>query len=70
MPYATSDAGIKVYEKESTGLALKATIDSGTPPTTADLYAVGCDLTNLSSGVHYRNEGTSAVPNGVHYLQS
>lgn len=65
MPYANTDTGVKVYEKDASGLALKATIDSGVPPTTTDLYAVGCDLTNIATGVHYRNEGTASTPNWV-----
>jgi hypothetical protein len=65
MPYATSDAGIKVYTKDADGLARTATLSTGVPPTTADTYAVGCDLTVVDTGVHYRNEGTSAEPNWV-----
>lgn len=65
MPYATSDAGVKIYDKDASGLALKATLSNGVPPTTASVYAVGCDLTVLDSGVHYRNEGTALVPNWV-----
>jgi hypothetical protein len=62
MPYANSDAGVKVYEKDADGLALSATVGTGTPPTTADLYAVGCRVTALDTGNVYRNVGTSASP--------
>jgi hypothetical protein len=65
MPYSTTDIGMLVYEKDASGLAIRATLSSGTPPTTTSLYATGCDLTALDTGLHYRNEGTSTTPNWV-----
>lgn len=62
MPYANTDTGIAVFEKDPNGYATRATLTTGTPATTASLYAVGCDLTVLDTGVHYRNQGTVAAP--------
>ena len=63
MPYSTGSAdGIKVYDKDSSGYALRATLDSGVPPTTASIFAIGCVLVALDTGDHYRNEGTVAAP--------
>lgn len=62
MPYSNTDTGVEVYTKDASGLALSATISTGVPPTTASLYAVGCDVVALDTGVHYRNVGTSAAP--------
>lgn len=51
-----------IYEESSNGLAVKATINSGTIPTTASTFQVGCEVTNLDTGKVYRNSGTVAVP--------
>jgi hypothetical protein len=64
MPYATSDAGIKVYEKESTGLALKATITYTAP--WGRIWRAGEYMT-------FQTNATSSAATctvGVHYLQS
>lgn len=64
MPYSTGNASlsVKIYAKEATGLALKATIDAGTPPEEADIFAKGCELLDLDTGTYYLNVGTSAEP--------
>jgi hypothetical protein len=50
------------YVDTSTNLILEATIDSGTIPTTASLYAPGSKVLDLSTGIRYTNTGTTAVP--------
>lgn len=62
MPYAVSGVlGLKVFEKDEDGLALKATYTTA-PESTASVYAIGCVVTDLSSGIAYTNVGTVAVP--------
>lgn len=66
MPYSTGSAdGIKVYEKDASGYAIRATLEGGVPPTTDGVFAVGCDLMVLSTGDRYRNEGSVTVPSWV-----
>lgn len=50
------------YFSEVDGLAYEGIYDGGTIPTTAGLFAPGCRLTNTSTGVVYKNTGTTASP--------
>lgn len=63
MPYSTGlGDGVQIYTKDKSGLALSATIDGQTPPETADIFAKGCEVTALVTGVKYVNVGSSASP--------
>ncbi len=62
MSYTISGTTLNVYNATATGLILFATIDSGTIPTTASLFAPGAYVIDLSTGVTYRNTGTTATP--------
>lgn len=62
MSRSISGTTILVYEDTNTGLALIATIDNGVPPTTAGLFAPGCQVRDLSTGLAYTNGGTTAAP--------
>lgn len=63
MPYSlSSETTLKIYDKTSDGLCLTGTVASGTPPTTASVFAVGAVVTDLSTGTAYRNAGTTASP--------
>jgi len=63
MPYSTGNAdGVKIFDKTADGLAIRTTLDSGTPPTTANVFAKGCSVMALDTGVRYINTGTSAIP--------
>lgn len=62
MPKSISGSTVLVYDETQAGLALEATFLGGTPPTTADTYAIGCMLTDLATGIVYKNLGTAAVP--------
>jgi len=61
MPYRVND-NVFIYTKDEAGLALIASYSGGAVPTTASTFALGCELTNLSNGVVFRNLGTVAVP--------
>lgn len=59
-----SGTTILSFDDNSLGMVVNGSIDnvgSGVP-TTASLFAVGCILTDLSTGIVYRNVGTVAVP--------
>ena len=60
--YSYPGTTLKIYLKTQGGLFLYGTVDSGTPPTTAGIFAVGCEIIDLSSGIKYRNAGTTASP--------
>lgn len=64
MPKSIAGTGILYQDTDLTvdGLILRATIASGTPPTTASLWAVGAQVTDLSTGTKYKNTGTTASP--------
>lgn len=63
MPYSITWTDLLVYEKGITGLILKATLTAGTtPPTTASIFEVGAEVTNVVTGVTYKNGGTSLSP--------
>lgn len=63
MPYSTGNSdGVRIYEKTADGYAIRATVDSGVPPTTASIFAIGCVCVDLQTGTFYRNQGTVAVP--------
>ncbi len=63
MPYSTGNAdGVKIFEKTAAGLAIRATLETGVPPTTASIFAKGCSLVALDSGARYVNVGTSEAP--------
>jgi len=51
-----------VISETATGLIIEATIDSGTPPTTTGIYALGAQIRDLSTGLVYTNRGTTALP--------
>lgn len=51
-----------VYEETNTGLALDVTITGGTIPTTAGIFAPGARVIDLSTGIAYINQGTTAAP--------
>lgn len=63
-------ATIQSYIKDPTGLILFGTINSGSLPTEAGLFQVGCTLTRVDvqgagTKEEYSNQGTVAVPNWV-----
>lgn len=53
-----------IYDSETqTGLILRGwKTDSGAPTATANVYAVGAEITSLISGIVYKNNGTTASP--------
>lgn len=64
MPKSISGTNILYSDSDVTqdGLIFRATVTSGTPPTTASIWAPGASVTDLSTGTRYRNTGTSASP--------
>lgn len=52
--------GIRVYDREDSGLISFGTFPGGSVPTTADKFAAGCIL--MGNGKVYSNQGTSASP--------
>lgn len=62
MPRTDSDlANVLIFENDSDGKITMGTVN-GTPPTTADKFAIGCILTDSVTGTVYRNIGTVASP--------
>lgn len=53
-----------IYDSTTnTGLILRGfKTDSGEPAATANVYAVGAEVTSLVSGITYKNGGTTATP--------
>ncbi len=53
-----------IYDSETqTGLIMRGwKTDSGSPTATANVFAVGAEITSIVSGITYRNVGTSASP--------
>lgn len=62
MPKSVAGTTLLVYEESNDGKVIHATINSGTIPTTADLYIPGATVVDLSTGTLYKNTGTSASP--------
>jgi len=62
MPKSIAGTTVLTYNETANGLALEATFTGGTPPATADTFAPGSLLTDLSDGSEYVNSGTSAAP--------
>lgn len=62
MPKSVSGTTLSVFDETAGGLIIRATIDNGTPPTTASLFAVGAKVIDLSTGTQYSNVGTTAIP--------
>lgn len=54
-------SGILIAENDSSGYITLCT-SSGSFPTTASKFAIGCVLTDTTTGKSYRNAGTVAVP--------
>lgn len=62
MPRTDSSlVGVTIYENNSAGLITVAST-VGNLDTTASKFAVGCVLTDSTTGEIYRNSGTSAAP--------
>lgn len=53
---------MELESQTPTGLYTFGTIDAGTIPTTASLFAPGCRILDLSTGIEYYNAGTTASP--------
>lgn len=53
-----------IYDSTTqSGLILRGwKTDSGAPAATADVYAVGAEITSIISGIVYKNNGTTASP--------
>lgn len=51
-----------IQEETPEGLILEATIENGTPITTEGIFAVGASVVDLSTGITYKNNGTTASP--------
>ena len=53
-----------IYDSTTnTGLILRGyKTDSGEPAATANVYAVGAEITSIVSGIIYKNNGTTAAP--------
>lgn len=62
MGYSIAGTTLTIIDKTVDGLALYGTIDSGTIPTTTLIFAPGCKITDLSTGISYKNSGTSVAP--------
>lgn len=62
MPLSNSGTTLLIYETNSEGLVISGTVSAGTPPTTASLFIKGAKVTDLSTGIVYTNEGTTAAP--------
>lgn len=61
MPKTIGIAGVTVYETDESGYAVLART-SGNLDTTASKYAVGCKMTDSTTGIEYINYGTVAAP--------
>lgn len=63
MPERDADLGeaVSIYAKSEEGLAFFGTC-KGTPPTTANEFAVGAIFVDVINKILYLNDGTSAVP--------
>lgn len=59
MGYSIAGTTLTIIDKTVDGLALFGTIASGTIPTTTGIFAPGCKIVDLSTGVVYTNSGTS-----------
>lgn len=62
MPKSISGTSVLVYDETPGGLCLQGTITNGVPPTTASLFAIGCSITDMSTGIIWKNTGTVAAP--------
>lgn len=62
MPKSVPGTSTYTYDETETGLALEGKFMGGTPPTTANTFAIGCILLDTSTGKTYRNVGSSAAP--------
>lgn len=56
------ESDVTVLTADQNNLAVVAVKTAGAPGTTANVYAVGCEVTDKSTGIIYTNCGTSAVP--------
>jgi len=62
MPRTDADlSGVLIFDNDSLGMIAEGSC-SGTPPTTASKFSVGCQLQDTNSGKTYRNTGTVLVP--------
>lgn len=57
-----NNTDVVILDTNASNLAVKATKNAGAPPVTAGIYAPGCEMLDLSSGITYLNVGTSAAP--------
>ncbi len=48
-----------IHKETGDGLILEATVESGTPITTAGIFAAGAEVTDLSTSTVYKNNGTT-----------
>jgi hypothetical protein len=66
MPKSIASNAVQSLNETGTGLCTSGTMDStnlgSAIPTTASLFAPGCKIIDLSTGVTYTNTGTTAVP--------
>lgn len=62
MPKSNAGSLLLTYQEDENGLVLLGTISSGTPETTASLFAPGAIVVNNSDGRVFKNSGTSASP--------
>ncbi len=63
MPQTNSIAGLLIFQTNSQGLVTEGSIPAfGNLDTTASIYAVGCVLSDASTGVQYVNTGTVLAP--------
>lgn len=63
MPYtnATLGSNYSIEDKDTSGNAIMVR-GVGTPPTTADVFAIGCQYVDSATGIIYINQGTLASP--------
>lgn len=54
-------SGLIVSRKDASGNVMEGTFE-GTPPTTANKFAVGCKIQDKTNGILYVNDGTLASP--------
>jgi len=62
MAKSIANTTILVYNDTNLGLALDATINGGTIPTTTLTFSPGCRMVDLSTGIVSINAGTAVTP--------
>ena len=62
MPKSRAGSTLLIYAETPEGLCVEGTVSAGSPETTASVFVPGALVTDLSTGILYRNSGTTAAP--------